>query len=468
MFPGNGFLRRPSPRTGGRLLLLALVVTLGGLAACANYMARSTAIRGALASGAYEEALDQAADIDPSNSLLLLLYEQGLIYHCKGDYDESNLAFARAEAVLDELYTRSITRGIASLAVSETIEQYRGDPFEAVFVNYYKILNYLALGEVDEAMVECRRVNRRLQMFKDGGDTYFEDDPFLQYMTGLVYTRGRELTDAEVSYRRAIGLYDDPEFQATAPAPGWAYCDAAALARIVGDADDASAYAAHGECPPEGLSRVNIMLDCGQIAAKAEESIVLPIFEDDRWDDDEEFAHVMAERHGKTYRRDVRVKYWLKVALPRLEQMPQRYTRVVVRARSSDPRAGSDAEVTAVMVENLDAHAARAFQEKQSTLLVRAIVRALIKYAAHGAADSKDPGLGAVVNIFNIITETADTRSWSTLPQAVWMGRLDLPPGQYEIEADVFTPDGVRGASALFHGVQVPRGGIVFRNARIF
>ncbi|MDH4036538.1 MAG: hypothetical protein OEX18_02990 [Candidatus Krumholzibacteria bacterium] len=458
--------RRPALRAAGACAAVLAVLACAALA-CSNYVRRSTAIRGAVATGQYEAALDQISEIDPSNSLLLLLYEQGMVQHCQGDYAASNLSFERSEAVLDALYTRSITRGLASMAISETVEQYRGDPFEALFVNYYKILNYLALGDVEDAMVECRRINRRLQMFQDGGETYFVNEPFLQYLTGLVYTRGGERTDAEVSYRLATRLYDDPQFAAMTPTPPTVFCDAAALARAVGDREAVAEYAQRAECPDDGLARVNVLLDCGEIVAKGEESIVLPILENDTWNDDDEFAWELRNRYGQPYDRR-RVKYWLKVALPTLLPVPPRYTRVVVRARSADGRTGESAETVAMMVENLDEHARRAYEEKQGTLFVRAIVRALIKYAAFNAADKKDDGLGAVVNLFNVVTETADTRSWSTLPQAIWMARLDLPPGEYRIEADLYSADGVKGASATFSGVQVRHGAMVFRSARIF
>ena len=455
-------------RRGWRVRAAVLVGAACVAVACSSYVKRSTAIRGALATSQYDAALDEIASIDPSNSLLLLLYEQGMVMHCKGDFAASNLAFERAEAVMDALYTRSVTRGVASMAVSETIAQYRGDAFEAVFVNYYKILNYLALGDAEGAMVECRRVNRRLQMFHDGGETYFVNDPFLQYLTGMVYAHGGDRTDAEVSYRLATRLYDDPAFAAMTPTPPTVFCDAASLARSIGDGEAVREYAGRAQCPEDGLARVNVFLDCGEIAQKGEANVVLPIFENDRWDDDEKFAYELSSRYGQPYSSNIRVKYWLKVALPTLAPAPPRYTRAVVRARPADTRAGAESETAALLVENLDAHALRAFQEKQSTLLVRAIVRGLIKYAAFNAADKKDEGLGAVVNILNIATETADTRSWSTLPQSVWLARLDLPPGEYEIDADLFSDDGVRRATVSLRGVQVPRGGMVFRNARIF
>jgi hypothetical protein len=141
-----------------------LSVALVFVSACSNYVARSTLIRTALIEDDYDRALAAVEEIDPSNSKLLYLYEKGLILHCRGDYAGSSEAFAQSEIVLEDLYTKSVTREAAALAISETIAQYRGDAFEAVFVNYYQILNYLGLGDVEGAMVECRRVNRKLQI----------------------------------------------------------------------------------------------------------------------------------------------------------------------------------------------------------------------------------------------------------------------------------------------------------------
>jgi hypothetical protein len=447
-------------------LAAALFVVL--LAACSSYVARSGQIREALMADDFGRALSAVEEIDQSNSKLLYLYEKGLVLHAQGDFDSSSRAFTQSELVLEDLYTRSITREAVSLTISETIAQYRGDAFEAVYVNYYQILNYLGMGDIDGAMVECRRVNRKLQMISDGGETYFVNDPFVQYLTGLVYQMGGEREAAGVSFRVAAQLYTDSTFTPTAPAPPSFYRDAADNAIARGDREEADAYAARaGYDEPDGTGHVSLLIECGQIIRKREASLVLPIFENDRWTDNERFANELSHRQGVTYGPQRRVKYWLKVALPALEPPPPpRYTAVNVRARAAE--GGGSAESRAVMVSNLDAQAVQAFQEKQSTMFVRAIVRALVKYLAHAEADKKDEGLGALVNILGIATETADTRSWSSLPGCIYLGRLDLPAGSYRIEADLLGPGGQRAGSIAFDNVRVASGAHVVRSARAF
>jgi hypothetical protein len=67
-----------------------------------------------------------------------------------------------------------------------------------------------------------------------------------------------------------------------------------------------------------------------------------------------------------------------------------------------------------------------------------------------------------------VVTETADTRSWSSLPGCVYLARLDLPAGRYRIEAELRGPHDHGAGSIVFDEVIVPGGAHVIRNARAF
>jgi hypothetical protein len=438
--------------------------------ACGNYTRRSLDIKRSLAEENYAQALEQVEGIDQSSSGLLYLYEKGLVLHYEDRFAESNEAFEAAEQILEELYTKSVTRELAALAVTDNITKYRGEPFEAVLVNYYKILNYLHLGDVEGAAVECRRVNRKLQMIADAGDKTFANDPFLQYLTAMVYEAAREPTEAGVSYRVAARTFDALGETYGVEAPGEFFCDAAANARRLGDAAEAETYAARASCAqtPRDRVRLSLFLECGYVAYKVEENVVLPIFKDDRWDDADEFAPVLVDRYGNTY-SSRKVDYMLRVALPRLEPAPLPYDYALVRARPAGARrdAGGEA-VRAVTVENVDAVAAYTFAENFGKTLLRATTRALIKYGAKKAADSKDEGLGTLVNILGFATESADTRSWSTLPQRILMARLELEPGVWDLEVEFHDASGARTGEATLSGVEIHEGRTAFINYRVY
>jgi hypothetical protein len=199
--------------------------------------------------------------------------------------------------VFDELYTKSVSREVGAALINENIVKYRGDAFEAVLVNYYKILNYLFLGQTSDALVECRRVNKKLQILHDAGETYFVDDPFMQYLTALVYDEGNDPQSAEVSYRAAYAAY---ESDSTLLAPPSLDCDAAQNARRVGDAVLAASYAKDAPCLAETgtRGRVAVFIETGAVARKVESAITLPIFTTDNCDRQEFSQELYARRNG--------------------------------------------------------------------------------------------------------------------------------------------------------------------------
>jgi uncharacterized protein len=442
---------------------LPVIFVAGG---CSSYSRQAPAIRDALMRDDYETAIKEVEKIDRSGSELLYCYELGLVLHEQGDYAASNAVFERADQVLQELYTKSISRELGAITINETLVKYRGDAFEAVLVNYYKILNYLFLEEIEDALVECRRLNQKIQLLHDAGETYFADDPFLQYLTGLVYELGGEPTSAEVSYRASLQGY---ESDSTLAAPPWLPCDASQNAMKVGDAVLASSYSKDFPCPEASgtRGRVAVLIETGAVARKIETSFTVPLFENDRYSNQDKYAEELYTRRGKHYEKAPHIKYWLHVALPVMQVDPPVQHRAVVRVSRPSERNEEDAEVTAVRVEDLDLQAQRAFEEKETTIVMRAIARALAKYLASSAASSKDEGLGTLINLLGVITETADTRSWTTLPGAVSLARLDLEPGTYRIDVDVVDARGLLLVHRSFDDVEVQPDGLEVRRVRL-
>jgi len=454
------------PRARGLAVVSALAVALV-CAACSNYMGRSEGIKLSFADADYDEALKGVEKIGRDGSELLYLYEKGLVLHFQNDFDTSNAVLEQAEQVLEDLYTKSVTREIAGLTVSDVITKYRGEPFEAVLVNYYKILNYLHMGDLNGALVECRRVNRKLQMLSDAGETDFGNDPFLQYLTGMVYRIGGDPDAAGVSFRVAVASYDTLMVVGGVGPPEPLYCDAAEIARMFSEQEVADSLFARAECPrvPQGAGVVNLFLECGFVAHKEERDVVLPIFKNDDADDVDDFAVVLAARDGVAYADDPELDYILKVAVPILVPTPVPWEYAVVRVAAP---SGEFQPAAAVVVDDMNWYAAAAFEADYSKILVRAIVRGLTKYLAKQGADEKDEGLGWLVNALGVVTETADTRSWSTLPEKIMMARLVLPAGTYDLQVDLMEAGGRRIETITIPGVAVEAGETRFINHRIF
>jgi hypothetical protein len=92
------------------------------------------------------------------------------------------------------------------------VKPYQAEDFEKVMVNYFKALNYIRLGEYDEALVEARRITIKLHQlndkYKDHKNRY-SDDAFAHVMIGLIYDAGNDYNNAFIAYRNALEVYEE-------------------------------------------------------------------------------------------------------------------------------------------------------------------------------------------------------------------------------------------------------------------
>jgi hypothetical protein len=356
--------------------------------------------------------------------------------HYGARYEESSAAFEEAERLYDDLYTKSLTREAGALLTSDNVLQYRGERFESALIHYYKLLNYVLAGDADGALVESRKINNKLRLFGDSDDPVYRDDPFLRYLTGMVFLDAGEYSDADVSFRLALGAYEALGERYGVETPLTLRCDLARCAELLGDRTAAAAYREGVDACADTLARdgwgtLNVFLECGYVSYKIEQSVVFPIFKNEVNDDTNEdtFARELVMRYGQPVESNVEVDYILKVALPEMVRTQEPFGEAAVRVESG----GRSFERRAQVVQNPDSYAVEAFEAHRGGVMLKSVTRALAKYLGKEAADDESEVLGWIVNLFNIATESADTRSWATLPRTIRMARLELPAGTYDV-----------------------------------
>jgi hypothetical protein len=88
-----------------------------------------------------------------------------------------------------------------------------------------------------------------------------------------------------------------------------------------------------------------------------------------------------------------------------------------------------------VGITSLDAMAKRALRDDIPGIVLRGVLRAAVKTASQRALMSSDNGYvklaGIALNVMNVITESADERSWRTLPSLISIARFTLPEGKH-------------------------------------
>src|SRR5262245_2236887 len=136
--------------------------------------------------------------------------DRGMTLHLAGDYQQSNLLLEQSEDEVDRLYTRKVRTETAAFLTNDNMLPYEGDPYEQVMINVLKALNYALLAQWQDALVEARRIDHRLNVLsdrvKDKGR--YREDGFARYLTGILYETAGSINDAFIAYRKAYEVYD--------------------------------------------------------------------------------------------------------------------------------------------------------------------------------------------------------------------------------------------------------------------
>jgi hypothetical protein len=415
-----------------------------------------------VATGRYEQALGHLDD-EPDEDVAALL-DRALLESALGRHAESNALFEAAEAEIDDLYTRSLTKEAVSMLTGDLSLDYRPPGFERAFIPYYRAWNYLEMGDRSGALVEARRIGERL----DYESTTCSDeqgacahDAFLRYFSGLLFEWGGEANDAYVSYKLADEAAATARERYGVGSPPDLGPRLVRLAAALGFGDEEEVWRERygvGAPPETPRATVLVVLENGVVGMRSEASITLPIFKgesDAIAGDVDAWSGKLARRRHAHHYEGVEVEYLLRLAVPAYVDRPPpasrgRFTLGTV-SRTTD------------RVENLSAMAAAGLEHAMGGILARTAARALTKYLAKRAADDKiGKGAGLVVNLLGAATERADTRSWRSLPHEIQMASLSVAPGTYAGKLEVLGPEGRVLTEVFYEAVEAKAGGVTF------
>ena len=291
--PGAGRLRRRLPSAGAvaaAALLFSSCHLFSSFDTGPEGRSRhDTELRRLTRDEKFDEALEltDPEDGDEIGDELLRLLHRGLLLHYAGRYEESNEALQRAEAMIDDRFTKSVSRAALSLITNDRNLLWLPNDTERLMVNYYGALNYLALGDLDEAAVEARRLSRWLVLGEDDEVDAAEAAVRrgLRYFAGSVFEAAGDRNNASVAYRhvwppgdgsadedalwpRFLDLYGEPAGEATD-----------AEGRKAPAQPDSAGPAFVGPPPrPEPGGDVVVLIERGLIAHRVERAVNLPLF----------------------------------------------------------------------------------------------------------------------------------------------------------------------------------------------
>ncbi|MCD4653526.1 hypothetical protein K8T06_06285, partial [bacterium] len=190
------------------LLLIFLLVS-----GCATYHDRNAMFHQAIAKRDYDAAVLYLENNDKDSkgrNRLLYNMEKGIALHLSGNYIASNDAFEKAYIILEE-FSKNYALHALSFLSNPTVTAYAGEDFEKVQIHYYKALNFVLSGNLNDALVECRRINIKLNILNDryeaGKKNHYGSDAFAWNFMGMLYDAVKEYNNAFICYRNALETY---------------------------------------------------------------------------------------------------------------------------------------------------------------------------------------------------------------------------------------------------------------------
>ncbi len=414
-----------------------MLVVMCILHSCATYYQSSLGFSQDFESGELAKALDNLrAHASEGNGKGAFLYDvnNGLVLSLLGRYEESNEYFEKAY-LFGEDYRINYLNEAESYLTNPNVTAYKGEDHEHLMLLYYKALNYLKLNKTDEALVECRRLNTRLQQLSDryNSDGKYRHDAFINTLMGIVYEMDKDYNNAFIAYRNAYAIYSQ-DYQSLfgLAAPDQLKEDLLRTSFLSGMTSEWEGYKKefsredYRYQAPEGGELIFFWHN-GLSPVKVEWGVNFIVSRQGDWvtftnpDLGFSFPFNLTGYSDKD-----------RASLGRLDIFRVAFPKYVERLPyfSSASLETPDSAINLQLVEDVNKIAFKALQERMNLELSKALIRVAFKKVSEAELKKEDRTLGSVLGVINALTEKADTRNWQTLPHSIYYCRVPLKEGE--------------------------------------
>ncbi len=359
------------------------------MAACSSnaYLAHSG--HRAFDNANYNEAITsfaKSAESSSSNQLLFKL-DLAMSFFEKRDYKAAIEKFLEAEKLAEIKDYTSVSEEVGVLLTGQDVRGYKGEDFEKVLINVYLALSYAAIGELEDARVECRKINDLLRRMIIEGKRNYQESAFARYLSAMLWEASGEWNSAYIDYKKAYEL--DPKM------PG-------IVSSLI--------YTAKLSGLREAEQEWRIQFPSANLIKPSRSSGELVVF---------------FER-GKSPRKQARYD---DQTLPRF---------VSRQGGGVDASLVVDGEARGGFQEFLDIDQTSKdyLEDRISRMRAAKLARVAVKAALAGIAakSSDNDDLGLITFWLLMSADSADLRSWLSLPGSIEVLRLELPAGPHFIK----------------------------------
>ncbi|WP_353538421.1 hypothetical protein [Colwellia sp. KU-HH00111] len=431
------------------------IITLLSLSGCSSasfndlfshYNQQMLGVKQAQQQGDFQTAIKLIPSRSHNNaSYGLSLLEKARLAYLANNHEQSQKYFAQAYSLIQQAQqaakielSRSV-ENVAAVLSNDNATRYDIPLYEQSMLNSYQALNYLAQQNLSGALVEIRRANLvQQQALKDHAHLIYRSEEnmtkqgitmngltnqypamneaigqlkngfqnaYTFYLSALIYDAVGQYNDAYIDYKKALEIY---------PNNYYLQQDIWRLANSLQMTDDISQFKKSfrrdvtlvDNFTLKNQGQVVIIVENGIVPAKQELSLNLPIY---------------------TSHNEMR---YYSIAVPSYQNYLEAYTPVMLNYQGKRYQSEEIVRISSL--------AAKQLKDQLPRLITRQIVRLIAKEKIRKQMELKGGDIGNIfANIYNMATEKADTRSWSTLPDSIHILKVNLDAGQHELGLNI-------------------------------
>jgi len=385
------------------------------------------------------EVLQRKESLANSKSKFLYFVNNGLLLSIMGKYEASNEFFEKA-FLFGEDYRINYFHEAAGYLTNPNMSVYRGEDHEHLMLLYFKAINYLKMQKPEEALVECKRLNIRLNQLSDKyqSERKYQRDAFIHNLMGIIYQSMGDYNNAFIAYRNALEVYENDYGKLFSVAvPLQLKKDLLNTAWWTGFIEEfrtfQDEFGMQDYLPEKPEAELLFFWHNGLSPVKTEWNINFVI--DHRSDNMVVFTN---DQLGITFpfhveekkeRSDLSRLEFFRVAFPRYDERGEYYRSAVLEADS--------VSIPLELSEDISKIAFHSLRERMVLEFSKGLLRAALKKATELSIKKEDEGLAALIGVVNALTEKADTRNWQTLPHSIYYARVPLKEGQNDLKFSI-------------------------------
>jgi uncharacterized protein len=400
-----------------KIIAILFLFLFIGCAPTFNYNALQTSMSSGNCQGTVQ-LLKNSKSSYGNKAQLLHMLDSGMVYFQCGDEKQASHFFSEADQLAQQLWTKSLSKEAMSYVTNDLVIPYRGEDFERALINLFSAFSYIKLGDYDEAMADCRRLDTVLSEYNAKYETknIYKEDALGRYISGILSEADHEYSEAYIYYYQAFQAF--------------------------------KSYGQHyGTVTPQCLFE-DILRTSEPADRKREARKLVPNARSLKYT-----SHQTARKLGKIVLVHMNGKAPVKIENKFTVNTPSGPISIAFPAYVSSPPSchaskliltseTTTVEQPAVLFEDINGIAIKDLADRKVRITAKAIARAVAKQAVvHASSNEVEKQYGAMAGLMTKIAgniaasalEKADTRCWRTLPGEIYIARAFAPEGNYQV-----------------------------------